>query len=126
METVGEQVPETWRVTLSGELSPAVINLLDHGKTVTLDTIMRDPANRDQTLPLVPLLLSRDGESILLPDPSMPLEIGDLIMFCGKHLARSSQALTLTNRKVLTYVLDGTELPDGLVWRWIYQRRSKP
>ncbi len=126
VETVGEQVPETWRVTLSGELSPAVINLLDHGKTVTLYTIMRDPANRDQTLPLVPLLLSRDGESILLPDPSMPLEIGDLIMFCGKHLARSSQALTLTNRKVLTYVLDGTELPDGLVWRWIYQRRSKP
>ncbi len=125
VETMGEQVPETWRVTLSGELSPAIVNLLGHGKTVSLDTLLRDPSNRENKLPLIPLLLARNGEFILLPEPGLPLEIGDRILCCGKHLAKSSQSLLLTNRKVLTYVLDGTDMPDGLIWRWLYARRQR-
>lgn len=125
VETVGENVPETWRVTLSGELAPAVINLLGHGKTVLLETLTSDPANRETRLPLVPLLLLRGGETILLPEPSQSLEKDDRILFCGKNSAKSAQSLLLTNRKVLTYVRDGSETPDGVVWRWIASRARK-
>lgn len=125
VETIGEQVPETWRVTLSGELSPAIVNFLGHGKTVPLEILMHNPAAREENLPLMPLLLMRNNEALLLPDPTLPLEIGDRILFCGKRNAKSSQSLLLTNRKVLIYVLDSTEMPDGLVWRWIYARRQK-
>jgi len=125
VETIGEQVPEKWRVTLSGEQTPAIVNYLGHGKSITLATLMHDPAKREENLPLVPLLLVRGDETVLLPEPSLPLEIGDRILFCGKHMAKSAQSLLLTNRKVLTYVLDGTEIPDGLIWRWIYARRYK-
>jgi len=123
VETVGEQVPETWRVTLSGELAPAVVNLLGHNRTVTLDTLTIDPANRSLKLPLVPLLLVREDESIiLLPALTETLRIGDRIVFCGKPDAKSAQPLLLINRKVLSYVMEGIELPDGVVWRWISGR----
>lgn len=125
VETIGENVPEKWRVTVSGDQSPAITNLLGHGRTVTLETLMLDPANRGEKLPLVPLLLLRENDPILLPELSTPVEIGDRILFCGKDMAKSSQALVLTNRKVLTYLLEGTEIPDGLVWRWFYARRLK-
>jgi len=125
VETVGEKVPEIWRVTLSGELAPAVINLLGHGKTVQLENLTCDPANRETRLPLLPLLLLRDGETILLPEPSQSLEKDDRILFCGKNSAKSAQSLLLTNRKVLTYVRDGSEIPDGIVWRWIATRSRK-
>ena len=128
VETVGEQVPETWRVTISGELAPTIVNLLGHGKTVTLETLTLDPANRSLQLPLVPLLLVREDQTILLPELSEPLQIGDRILFCGKPDAKSAQPLLMINRKVLSYVMDGIEVPDGLIWRWLshkHRQRAK-
>ncbi|MBU3737042.1 MAG: potassium channel protein, partial [Methylobacterium sp.] len=93
VEHVGEQVPETWRVTITGELAPAIVNLLGHGKSVTLETLTLDPANRSLRLPLVPLLLVRGEETLLLPERSEPLQIGDRILFCGKPDAKSAQPL---------------------------------
>jgi voltage-gated potassium channel len=124
VETVGESVPETWRVTLSGEHAPAIVNLLGHGNSVTLETLTHDPARRESRLPLVPLLLSRGDETILLPEQTLTLTMDDSILFCGKGNAKSAQSLLLTNHKVLTYVLEGTEIPDGAVWRWLTSLRS--
>lgn len=119
VETVGEAVPDTWAVTLNGSSAPAIINQLGHGKKLTLKTLELDPSNREKMLPLVPLLLMRDNQPHLLPPPETPLEIDDRILFCGTSAARSEQPLLLLNRKVLTYVVDGYELPDGLLWRWL-------
>jgi len=124
VETVGEQVPETWEAKITGEHAPAIVNLLGHGRSVILATLTYDPANRSQNLPLVPLLLVRDKQSILVPELCTPLEIGDRILFCGKHAAKSAQPLLLINRKVLNYVLEGTDEPEGAFWRWITSLRS--
>jgi voltage-gated potassium channel len=117
--TVGENVPETWKVTLSVELAPAAINFLGDGKNILLETLTCDPAKREKHLPLLPLLLLRDSETILLPEPAEPLEKDDRILFCGKNTAKYAQSLLLTNSKVLTYVHEGTEIPDGALWRWL-------
>lgn len=119
VETVGEKVPETWGVTLASEQAPAIVNLIGHGRSVTLETLTHDPANRGQTLPLMPLLLVRGHETVLLPELDMRLALGDRILFCGKHAAKSAQPLLLINRKVLAYILVGTQMPDGLLWRWL-------
>jgi Trk K+ transport system NAD-binding subunit len=123
VETVGEQVPETWEVRITGGHAPAIVNLLGHGKNVTLVTLTYDPASRSQNLPLVPLLLVRDKQSILVPELCTPLEIGDRVLFCGKHAAKSAQPLLLINRKVLNYVLEGTDEPEGTFWRWVTSLR---
>lgn len=119
---LGEAVPETWGITLAGNHAPALVNQLGHGRKVPLQTLSQDPANRSRNLALVPLLLVRNNRSYLLPNPDMPLEIDDKILYCGNPIAKSTQPLLLSNRKVLAYVLDGLEVPDGIVWRWIENR----
>lgn len=124
VEIMGERVPETWEVALTGEQAPAIVNMIGHGKGVTLDMLTRDPASRNDSLALVPLLLVRGQEAMLLPQTDTRLALGDRILFCGKHAAKSAQPLLLINRKVLTYVLEGTETPDGHVWRWLTRHRQ--
>ncbi len=125
VETMGESVPEIWRVTLVAEQAPAIVNRLGHGQRITIETLMRDPTNRGQRLPMQPLLLVRNHLPVLLPPPDMQLALDDRILFCGTPAARSAQPLLLINRKVLTYVMDGVEVPDGLVWRWLASRQAQ-
>lgn len=126
VETMGETVPETWRVTLTGDHAPAIINFLGHGKPLTLEALTFDPTNRSERLSAVPLLLMRDNQSMLLPELSEPLAIGDRILFCGNKRAKYDQPLLLINRKVLSYALEGVEIPDGWIWRWISAALSRP
>lgn len=123
--TVGETVPETWEVKLTGDLAPAMVNQLGHGKLVSLATLMHDPSNRSEMLPLVPLMLLRNQQPMLLPSLETPLAIDDGILFCGTPAAKTVQPLLLINRKVLSYVIDGLEVPDGFIWRWLSARQRK-
>lgn len=119
VETMGEQVPETWEVALGDKWVPALADLISHGKRVTLDTLTRDPANRNARLALMPLMLVCGQDTMLLPQADTRLALGDRLLFCGKYTAKSAQSLLLANRKALDYVLDGIETPDGYVWRWL-------
>lgn len=125
VETMGEGVPELWRVTLIAEQAPAIVNKLGHGKQVTIATLMGDPTNRELILPMYPLLLVRNQQPVLLPPINTPLALDDRILFCGTPAAKNSHPLLLINRKVLTYVMDGVEVPDGLVWRWLATRKKR-
>lgn len=125
VSVVGESVPETWDITLTGAQAPAITNMLGHDKPILLETLMRDPANRDRELLLVPLLLVRNQKNLLLPDQKQPLELDDRILFCGINSAKSYQQLLLINRKALGYVIDGIEIPDGLIWRWMSAQHAK-
>lgn len=125
VEVVGEHVPETWGAYINDERAPAVMALLRQGKAVSLELLTRDPYKREQALYLVPLLMLRDNRSILLPDLETPLAPGDRILFCGTQMAKAAHPLLVLNRKVLTYVLEGVEIPDGIVWRWLTARRQK-
>lgn len=116
---VGENVPETWSITIDHRHAPAVFNFLSWGKTITLDTLLRDPSNRENRLDLVALLLLRDNQPMLQPEADLTLKPGDQILFCGQPAAKDALPLTLSKYKALSYILDGTEIPDGLIWRWV-------
>ncbi len=118
VERVGENVPETWALTIDKQQSPAVVELLQKGLQVTLENLTQDPANRDIQLDLVPLMLSRNNEQTLIPSLSTILQEGDYLLFCGRPDAKSALPLLLHNAKVLTYIIDGVEIPNSLVWRW--------
>ncbi|MCX7627708.1 MAG: NAD-binding protein [Methylophilaceae bacterium] len=125
VEVVGETVPETWDVTISGEQAAAVVNRLGHGRPLSLGSLLRDPANRLDSLPLVPLMLLRGSQPMLLPSPETLLHIEDRILFCGTREAKNTLPLLLRNRKVLDYVIDGIEVPDSLVWRWLSSQANR-
>lgn len=118
VEVVGENVPETWAITINHTSAPAVAELLAHGMNITLKHLTQDPANRDERLDLVPLMLARNNEQILIPDLSTPLMKDDQILLCGRPLAKSALSLSLINTKAMTYVIDGIEVPNSIIWRW--------
>ena len=125
VEVVGENVPETWGAYLNEERAPAVMSMFAQGKTVHLELLTKDPSNREKRLYIVPLLLIRGNQSMLLPELDTVLEADDRILFCGTQTARAAHPLLVLNQKVLTYVQEGVEVPDSLVWRWLVARRQK-
>jgi len=125
VEVVGENVPEAWGVTIDVEHSPAVANLIAWGLPVTLDALMRDPGNRTEKLALVPLMLVRSGHYELLPDASTPLFVGDRLLCCGTPNAKAAQPISLSNHKTLTWIINGREIADGWLWRWMTRKITR-
>lgn len=116
---VGETVPERWAITIDEKNAPAVIELLNKGIPVSLHNLIQDPAERDTRLNLVPLLLLRDNIPMLVPPVATDLRVGDRILFCGTPDARSGLNISINNSKSLTYIIDGIEVPDTVIWRWL-------
>ncbi|HSH73580.1 MAG TPA: NAD-binding protein [Methylophilaceae bacterium] len=116
---VGETVPETWAVTIDAQNAPAVAELLGKNIAVTLENLTQDPADREQRLELVPLMLSRNNQQTLVPPTSTLLKVGDRILFCGRPVAKSALPSVLNTTKALTYIVDGIEIPHSYVWRWL-------
>ncbi len=122
VSVVGETVPERWAITVNKDTTPAIAELLSKNVSVSLHNLTQDPADRSVRLNLVPLLLLRDGMPMLVPPISTSLRIDDRVLFCGTSDARSALPILLNNSKILTYVIDGIEVPDSVVWRWVKQK----
>ncbi|MBK1721111.1 potassium channel family protein [Thiocystis violacea] len=122
---VDDSVPYVWEVTIDAERAFAVKDAAGRGLTVTLDTLLRDPRDRDRRLNALPLLLVRSDERILLPDGKERLHIGERLLFCGREEARRRMDWVLQNIHALNYVAIGESHREGPVWRWIaaWQRR---
>ncbi len=122
---VGEQVPETWSVTIDDHTAPEVAALISKDITVSLENLARDPRNRDIQLDLAPLLLVRDRAPVLLPDYSIQIKHGDHILFCGLHSAKIALSQTLNNPNILSYIINGETIPDSFIWRWFDRKFKK-
>jgi voltage-gated potassium channel len=61
-----------------------------------------------------------------MPEAGRPLATGDRILFCGRDGTRRDMEWVLYNTKALEYVVTGIDVPDGVVWRWLSRRRSRP
>jgi len=120
----GRRVPLVWGVRLNAAEAPAVHQwLMMEQKPMALGRLRHDPAARTKTLPLMPLLLLRDGRDHQQPADEMLLQPGDQLLFAGTRAAKMAQNLVLDNRNVLDYVLTGQ---DAQGWLWSLLSRSGP
>ncbi len=124
VSVVGENVPETWCVTITPEDAPAVVSQLSDGKRVNLEHLMLDPFNRNKLLPIVSLMIYQKRNHKLNPSMDIPVLPGDMVLMCGKPAARRALNHTLNNIKTLTYIIDGVEEANSYVWNWIYKVRE--
>lgn len=123
---LGQYVPEVWNVRLNAQEARAVHRaLVLHGQDIRLADLLRSPSQEEEIRELIPLLLSRDDELFLLPDPHMLLKPGDWLLFTGTSRARSEQDLTLFSEKALHYILTGKDPMEGWVWRKIHALMTK-
>lgn len=117
VQTCGERVPMTWNVALDAKGAPSLERELRRGATIELGALLRDPADREQRLRVVPLLVLREGAQHVLPGDEFVLRAGDDILFASTRSARSRLIGTLVNVNDRDYVLYGRLQRAGWLWR---------
>ncbi len=121
---IGEEVPDIWHYTIDEEHTPAITSLLQEGTAITLDELLRDPRERDERLPCLPLLILRKQEEMLFPACELQLEEGDMLLFAGHIDAFQRMKWVMRNINALRYVQTGEEHPAGYLWRFLFRQRA--
>lgn len=115
---VEDEAPDNWIIEITNQNALAICEALQDGLEIQINHLLCDPRDRSHTLAALPLLLKRDDEKILLPEESMPIHMGDKILFGGLRHASTLMYWTTNNLNVLEYIYCGIERPSGYVWRW--------
>jgi hypothetical protein len=121
VRTCGHGTPDLWRIRLDHQSAPALAGRLAQDR-LTLDDLLRDPADRDHTLDIVPLTLLRDGERTMTPAVDAVLQADDQLLLAGRLRDRAALDTTLTQALAATYVVDGTRVPSSWIWRRLARR----
>ncbi len=123
---VGGTQPRVWTVDICQAASAAVLRVIESGRQVTLGHLVSDPADREQRLECVPLVLESGGQAQILPDLSTPLCAGDQILFCGSPRAYRLLDATMNNDYLLGYLMTGVEEPRGHFMKWLHRVLAPP
>jgi voltage-gated potassium channel len=119
----GWHAPEVWSVEISESQAPALWHKLQHGATVRLADMLREPGHREALLGCDVLQIDRlGGDRQMLPEPETVVSRGDAWLLVGSRAARTLLDLSLNNENVLHHLLTGQDPPGGWVWRWLATR----
>lgn len=118
-------VPEVWDIAMEKHSVPALHRALMERKPISIGQMLRDNTDREAMLPVVVLMIMRQGRSILLPDDEFMLKEGDAVLVAGQHAARSTLHLTAQNANALDYVLTGHDRRGGLLWQFLFSSRRE-
>jgi len=116
VDKCGPGTPDLWRVRCDDEEAPALTDRLARGD-LRLGDLLRDPADRDHDLGIVPLTLLREGDRTLAPTSDTVLRDGDQLLLAGRLRDQAALTSTMTEYPTATYVLDGRRVPTGWLWR---------
>lgn len=95
--------------SINEKYTPQIFRHLDEGNGLSLDVLVTSLHNKEQRNNVVPLLLEREGEVILLPIFEHNLKIGDKILFaCDEH-AKDDIEYICQNIYEFHYALTGEE-----------------
>lgn len=126
-QVLGSRVPEIWSVRLTADDASAPLHAMESaGLPVTIADLQRDPADRDEALPILALSLSRSGTFQALPGDDTALQPDDELLFAGTLTASRMQLGVLRNANVCDYVLTGDDRPVGWVWQVLKRRQDSP
>lgn len=123
---VGRGVPSIWEVQLDSTDALAVYDALRQGRKLVLAHLLADTIERNRTLPVICLLLIREGQRLVLPADDLVLKAGDRLLFCGRPMARDRMEWCLQNYHALNYILTGEVVSAGWIWRKFKREAKSP
>lgn len=123
VQRCGQHTPERDVLTLSSEHAPAIAGWLRRGQTLTLGTLMKQPDDRDTTLPLAALVLVRDGEAQFMPAEDTPLALDDQVLLVGKPAGLALVREICHYPSTVEYLATGRDVPLTWVWAKLTARR---
>lgn len=113
---IDDEVPYLWEIKINKIRTPALYKAC-LTQTVRLRDLLRDPRQRLQQMPIIPLLLKRNGKANLLPSLDISLETSDRLLMCGAYRTSQDLQWATQNENVLHYLLTGEEVSGGNLWR---------
>jgi voltage-gated potassium channel len=117
----GTQLGDLWKMTLTRRETPALVAWLDSGDA-RIGDLLRNPQDRDRRLSAVAMLVLRNGEAILGPEPDVTLKMDDQILLAGDPAARRALHKTTFDHGASEYVLHGRSVPSGWLWQRVTGR----
>jgi len=120
---VKDHPPSLWELDVGATFGYATERLERTGLTPSLGDLLRDPRNRDEQLPAIILIQRRGNVHWPLPSLERSLCAGDKLLICGRSAAHGWMQWTLNNPDALAYVVGGTRIARGALWRWLEARR---
>lgn len=103
-----EDFAYTWNLSLTRSHCPALAVSLYQGATISLATILDESqkCSGENASPL-PLMLRRESQTTILPEPETLLQHGDQILFCGTPSAENRITWIAGNLNALESALQG-------------------
>ncbi|CCH87687.1 Putative K+ transporter with a NAD-binding domain [Modestobacter italicus] len=121
----GDRLGALFKVRLNATEAPSLGPWLAEGSLV-LGDLLRSPDDREERLPAVPVLLLRDGQSVLAPADDLVLRADDELLLAGRPISRRALEKTLMVDAVPAYLVTGRRVPSGWLWRRLTGYRPAP
>jgi voltage-gated potassium channel len=118
--------PELFTLRISQRRAPAIAALIERGLKVPLSAMMRDPTHRQSTLPVEPLMLCREGERLLLPDPATELASGDRLLVAARKGIGHRLVRLMDNENALSRAITGHDIHPGWLWQRLFSKADVP
>ena len=99
--------PLKLETTVDEEHAYALCCFLEEGEAVSIEVLLRSRSDHNLCNRAVALYLRRGTEDYLLPDPKMPLQIEDQLLFAGDREAFEDITYSMENLYELRYVMQG-------------------
>jgi len=119
----GTGSPDLWLVTLTATQAPALLRAMAR-MPVTVADLLRDPQDREQSLPALILMQARNDQAWLAPPADADLQAGDVLLVAGTVAAQADQQPILFNDEAASYLLTGRAVPAGWLLRTLQRTPS--
>ncbi|BDY13485.1 potassium channel family protein [Hydrogenimonas cancrithermarum] len=102
--------PETMETVIDEDHAYALVrHIRESGEEIPYSILYRSREEWKRENPLLVLYVRRGGEEMLLPDPSLPIQIGDEVLIAGTKEAFEDVGYIMENLYELYYVMQGKE-----------------
>ena len=106
--------------------SMALCRYEDMGEQVMLGEILRDPWERERSLPCIVLLIQRGTDYLLLPDADTRLQLDDQLLVVGGKGVFARLQWNLCHGVALEYVRTGRVQGRGWLWQKLARGNGVP
>lgn len=117
VDAFGTGSPNSRRLSFDKASSPELFAWLGTHE-LRLGDLLRDPHDRERDIAAVPLILTRRGTDIYLPEADTLLQRGDELVVAGRTGALNVLDSVLTSPADIEYVTTGRRVPST----WIFRR----